>query len=124
MARRQMFEGGTKERIAEVGGRMIFEKGYEGTSVRSVMEEVGADVGVFYYYFPSPPRMRCFPRYWIAFLLRTAWILSGWPKKPRRVRMERRHVFLNMSKPVPARSVSGTQNGCIGRCAGLSGNRQ
>lgn len=48
-----MFEGGTKERIAEVGGRMIYEKGYEGTSVRSVMEEVGADVGVFYYYFPS-----------------------------------------------------------------------
>ncbi len=53
MARKQMFEGGTKNRIREVGGRMFFENGFDGTGVRAIMKEVGADVGVFYYYFKS-----------------------------------------------------------------------
>lgn len=51
MARKQKFEGGTKNRIIEVGGKMFFERGYDGTGIRAVMERVGADVGVFYYYF-------------------------------------------------------------------------
>ena len=34
MARKQMIEGGTKNRIREVGGRQIFEHGYDGTSLR------------------------------------------------------------------------------------------
>lgn len=37
MARKQMIEGGTKNRIREVGGRQIFEHGYDGTSVRGIM---------------------------------------------------------------------------------------
>ena len=50
MARKQMIEGGTKNRIREVGGRQIFEHGYDGTSVRGIMLEVGGEVGLFYYY--------------------------------------------------------------------------
>lgn len=53
MARKQMFEGGTKNRIIEVGNRLFFEKGFDGTGVREIMKEVGADVGAFYYYYKS-----------------------------------------------------------------------
>lgn len=45
MARKQMFEGGTKNRIIEVGNRLFFEKGFDGTGIREIMKEVGADVG-------------------------------------------------------------------------------
>lgn len=48
-----MFEGGTKNRIIEVGNRLFFEKGFDGTGVREIMKEVGADVGAFYYYYKS-----------------------------------------------------------------------
>lgn len=53
MARKQMFEGGTKNRIIEVGSRLFFEKGFDGTGIREIMKEVGADVGAFYYYYKS-----------------------------------------------------------------------
>ena len=53
MARKQMIEGGTKNRIREVGGRQIFEHGYGGTSVRGIMLEVGGEVGLFYYYYKT-----------------------------------------------------------------------
>lgn len=53
MARKQMFEGGTKNRILEVGNRLFFEKGFDGTGIREIMKEVGADVGAFYYYYKS-----------------------------------------------------------------------
>ena len=53
MARKQMIEGGTKNRIREVGGRQIFEHGYDGTSVRGIMLEVGGEVGLFYYYYKT-----------------------------------------------------------------------
>ena len=46
MARKQMIEGGTKNRIREVGGRQIFEHGYDGTSVRGIMLEVGGEVAL------------------------------------------------------------------------------
>ena len=53
MARKQMIEGGTKNRIREVGGRRIFECGYDATSVRGIMMEVGGEVGLFYYYYKT-----------------------------------------------------------------------
>lgn len=53
MARKQMIEGGTKNRIREVGGRQIFEHGYDGTSVRGIMLEVGGEVGLFYNYYKT-----------------------------------------------------------------------
>lgn len=53
MPRKQMFEGGTKNKILEVGGRLFFENGFDGTGVRAIMKEVDADVGVFYYYYKN-----------------------------------------------------------------------
>ena len=44
MPRKQMFEGGTKNKILEAGGRLFFENGFDGTGVRAIMKEVGADV--------------------------------------------------------------------------------
>ena len=53
MPRRQKIEGGTKNKILEVGRRMFFENGFDGTGVRAIMREVGLDVGAFYYYFKT-----------------------------------------------------------------------
>lgn len=53
MPRRQQIEGGTKNKILEVGRRMFFENGFDGTGVRAIMREVGLDVGAFYYYFKT-----------------------------------------------------------------------
>ena len=53
MPRKQRFEGGTKNRIIAVGGRLFFERGFDGTGIRQIMKAVGADVGGFYYYFKS-----------------------------------------------------------------------
>lgn len=53
LARKQMFEGGTKNRIIEVGAKLFFENGYDGTGIRMIMKEVGADIGAFYYYYKS-----------------------------------------------------------------------
>ena len=53
MARKPMIEGGTKKRILEVGARQIFERGYEAASIRGIMQEVGGEVGLFYYYYKT-----------------------------------------------------------------------
>ena len=53
MPRKQQIEGGTKNKILEVGRRMFFENGFDGTGIRAVMREVGLDVGAFYYYFKT-----------------------------------------------------------------------
>ena len=53
MPRKQMFEGGTKNRILQVGRQLFFENGFDGTGVRAIMKAVGADVGAFYYYYTS-----------------------------------------------------------------------
>ena len=53
MARKQMFEGGTKQKILQVGTQVFLENGYDATGIRTIMRRVGADVGAFYYYYPS-----------------------------------------------------------------------
>lgn len=57
MARKQKFEGGTRNRIIEVGSRLFLEKGFDATGIRAIMECVGADVGVFYYYFDTKDKL-------------------------------------------------------------------
>ena len=53
MARKPKYDGGTKEKIIEVATQMFFEKGYEGTSIRSIIKAVDCEIGLFYYYFES-----------------------------------------------------------------------
>ena len=49
MARKPMYDGGTKNKMIEVASKMFFENGFDGTSVRSIMRGVGGEIGLFYY---------------------------------------------------------------------------
>lgn len=53
MARKPMYDGGTKNKLIQVAAQLFFRKGYEGTSIRSITDEVGCEVGLFYYYYKS-----------------------------------------------------------------------
>lgn len=53
MARKSKFDGGTKNKLIEVGTRLFFEKGFEGTSIRNIADETGCEVGLFYYYYKT-----------------------------------------------------------------------
>ena len=51
MARKAVGDRGKKSDIIAAAGRCFLENGYDGTSIRSIMKEAGAEVGLFYYYF-------------------------------------------------------------------------
>lgn len=53
MPRKQMYDGGTKNKMIEVASKLFFENGYDGTSVRNIVGEVGCEVGLFYYYYKT-----------------------------------------------------------------------
>ena len=53
MPRKPMYDGGTKNKIIEVGSVMFFQNGFDGTSIRSIMREVGGEIGLFYYYYKT-----------------------------------------------------------------------
>lgn len=53
MARKPMYDGGTQNKIIEVASRLFFENGFDGTSIRGIMREVGGEIGLFYYYFKT-----------------------------------------------------------------------
>lgn len=53
MARKAVTDGGKRDEIVNAALELFFNRGYEGTSVRSIMNKVGAEIGLFYYYFKS-----------------------------------------------------------------------
>ncbi|MDO5416259.1 MAG: GNAT family N-acetyltransferase [Lachnospiraceae bacterium] len=53
MARKAAADGGKREQIAAAALECFLEKGYDGTSVRSIMKKAGGEIGLFYYYFQS-----------------------------------------------------------------------
>lgn len=53
MARKPIYDGGTKNKIIEEGRKLFFKKGFDGTSIRDIVDVVGVEVGLFYYYFVS-----------------------------------------------------------------------
>ena len=53
MARKSRFDSGTKNKMIEVGTKLFFENGFDGTSIRNIADEVGCEVGLFYYYYKS-----------------------------------------------------------------------
>ena len=53
MARKPVLTGGRKDEIIDVATRLFFINGYEATSVRMIMDEVGGEIGMFYHYFKS-----------------------------------------------------------------------
>lgn len=57
MARRPKYPGGTKNKFLESATKLFLENGYEGTSVRSIVQNVDCEVGLFYYYYPSKDKL-------------------------------------------------------------------
>ncbi|MCR5733984.1 MAG: TetR/AcrR family transcriptional regulator [Lachnospiraceae bacterium] len=53
MARKAVLEGGKRDEIIGTAMKLFFEHGYEATSVRMIMNEVGGEIGMFYHYFRS-----------------------------------------------------------------------
>lgn len=53
MARKPMYDGGTKNKMIEVATELFFENGYDGTSIRSIVRGVGCEIGLFYYYYET-----------------------------------------------------------------------
>ena len=53
MARKAVLTGGKRDEILDVAMRLFFEHGYEATSVRMIINEVGGEIGMFYHYFKS-----------------------------------------------------------------------
>lgn len=45
MARKQKFDGGTANEIARVAVKEFFEKGFDGTSMRSIADAAGCEAG-------------------------------------------------------------------------------
>lgn len=53
MARKAVTDGGKRDEIVAAATECFLEKGYDGTSVRSIMKKAGGEIGLFYYYFQS-----------------------------------------------------------------------
>ena len=53
MARKPVLTGGKRDEIIDTATRLFFTNGYEATSVRMIMDEVGGEIGMFYHYFKS-----------------------------------------------------------------------
>lgn len=53
MTRKSATDGGKYNDIVGAAYECFFEKGYDGTSVRSIMTRAGGEIGLFYYYFDS-----------------------------------------------------------------------
>jgi len=53
MARKAILEGGKRDEILKAALKLFLANGYEGTSVRMILEQVGGEIGMFYHYFSS-----------------------------------------------------------------------
>ncbi|MCC0651954.1 MULTISPECIES: TetR/AcrR family transcriptional regulator [unclassified Clostridioides] len=53
MARKPILEGGKREEILKCALQLFLKNGYESTSIRMILNEVGGEVGMFYHYFSS-----------------------------------------------------------------------
>lgn len=53
MARKAILEGGKRDEILDKAILLFSQNGYERTSVRMILKEVGGEIGMFYHYFSS-----------------------------------------------------------------------
>lgn len=53
MARKAILEGGKRDELISAALKLFMEHGYEQTSIRMILDEVGGQVGMFYHYFKS-----------------------------------------------------------------------
>ncbi|MDD4508953.1 MAG: TetR/AcrR family transcriptional regulator, partial [Eubacteriaceae bacterium] len=57
MSRKTVGDGGKRDEIVGAALQLFLENGYDGTSVRSIMNQAGGEVGLFYYYFKNKDRV-------------------------------------------------------------------
>ncbi|MCR5249724.1 MAG: TetR/AcrR family transcriptional regulator [Lachnospiraceae bacterium] len=79
MARKAVLEGGKRDEIIETASKLFFEHGYEATSVRMIMNEVGGEIGMFYHYFKSKDMLfdRVVEKFFRDYRARFETLLSG-----------------------------------------------
>lgn len=53
MSRKPVAEGGMREKIVAAALELFLTQGYDGTSIRGIMNKAGGEVGLFYYYFKN-----------------------------------------------------------------------
>jgi AcrR family transcriptional regulator len=53
LARKAVLSGGKKDELVAAALKLFISNGYESTSVRSILDAVGGEVGMFYHYFKS-----------------------------------------------------------------------
>ena len=53
MARKAVLIGGKKDELISAALKLFIANGYERTSVRSILDVVGGEIGMFYHYFKS-----------------------------------------------------------------------
>ncbi len=53
MSRKAVEVGGKRDEIINEARKMLFEKGFDGMTIRELQRAVGCEVGLFYYYFKS-----------------------------------------------------------------------
>ena len=53
MARKAVLEGGKRDKFLDKAIFLFAQNGYEGASVRMILNEVGGEIGMFYHYFSS-----------------------------------------------------------------------
>ncbi len=53
MARKPILSGGKKDEIIAAALKLFMENGYDDTSIRMILGEVGGEIGMFYHYFKS-----------------------------------------------------------------------
>lgn len=53
MAHKPILHGGKRDEILECATKLFLKYGYEGTSIRMILNDVGGEVGMFYHYFNS-----------------------------------------------------------------------
>ena len=57
MSRKPVGDGGKRDEIVGAALQLFLENGYDGTSVRSIMNQAGGEVGLFYYYFKNKDKV-------------------------------------------------------------------
>jgi len=122
LARKQKFEGGTKNRILEVGNDLFFTKGFDSTGIREIMKEVGADVGAFYYYYKSKDELfeDVLDNFFAPYKEDFERITVEAENRPYRALLR----FLNMLSKAQKHSEKNMREKFTARCAGQSGSRR
>ena len=112
MARKQKFDGGTANEIARVAVKEFFEKGFDGTSMRSIADAAGCEAGLIYYYYKTKDDLfsTVLDNFFSPYRQHAETIVDGASQNAYKALQE------NSGKNIPPT--------CTARCAGQSANKR